>query len=434
MVSMLCHIEGQTHGVLGKHRRLCCGQPLTVDLNHRVSGGQEKQRQIGVEPASVTVCNIMFLCQQLGMATEEGAYSCDKMSDPAYKLPLHFRLAPLLQNMGKHAGHYGTLISTTTWNVCHVFINVALWENICTLTNCVFILYTDCKHSSHLDVHGPIPSVPATHSDFSEISRHFLQLEHEAIDMLDQFPGSLIQLKQVLATLVFPLDEGKVVPLIDPRSYMNALTVQELFRILAPHWNPLSPDLLGLLLEASGCSRAATMFVKFIDTRNSRGHLVLCVRQMPSLVDFRSVHSGPISHLQSLYHSLFSQLPKFQATSSWNTIRISVEIDKNSIHLSDYERITTALSGLFRMPKLAFVFSGLVRQPLVLSWLTIPEFSQCSKRMVTDISGERQLAQNKVTRIAVSNWFYQCPTIKVCYRLLDVKLQCNGVYGCILLP
>jgi len=301
----------------------------------------------------------------------------------------------------------------------YVVINVTVWEKICTVTNCVFIFYTDCKHPSRLGDHGPIPSVPATHSDFSEISRHFLQLEREAIDLLDQFPGSLVQLKQVLAKLVFPLDEGKVVPLIDPHCYENTLTVQELFRILAPHWNPLSPDLLGLLLEASGCSMVVSKLAEFIEARNSKGHLVLCVRQMPSMVDFRSVHYGPLSKLQSIHHSLFAQLPKLQVSSLRNTVRISAEVDRNFVQLSDYEGITTALSGLFRMPKVAFTFAGVLRQPLVLSWLTIPEFLQCSQSIVTDISGEKQLAQNKVTRIAIGDWFYQCPTIKVCHRFVN---------------
>jgi len=255
-----------------------------------------------------------------------------------------------------------------------------------------------------MSAHSPSPNVAATPSDFSELAQKFKQLEHEAVELLDQFPGVLLQLKQVLATLVFPLDEGKVVPLIDPHCYENALTVRELFGILAPHWNPLSPDLLGLLLEDSGCSMAVTKFTEFIEARNSKGHLVLCVRQIPSLVDFRSVHNGPLSKLQSFHHPLFAQLP--EATSSQNTVRISVEVDKNFVQLSDYERIITALSGLFRMPKLAFVFAGLSTQTLALSWLTIPEFLQCSKSIVTDISGEKQLAQNKVTRIAIGDWFY----------------------------
>jgi len=36
--------------------------------------------------------------------TEEGAYSRDKMSDPAYKPPLRFRLALRLQNGGRICG------------------------------------------------------------------------------------------------------------------------------------------------------------------------------------------------------------------------------------------------------------------------------------------------------------------------------------------
>ena len=217
------------------------------------------------------------------------------------------------------------------------------------------------------------------------------------------------KLKQVLATLVFPSVTGKVVPLIDPHCYKNALTVQELFRILAPHWNPLSPELLGLLLEASGCSMAVTKFAEFIDTRNSKGHLVLCVRQMPSLVDFRSVHSGPLSKLRSFHHPLFAQLP--EATSSQNTIRISVEVDKSSIHLSDYERITTAISGLYWMPKVAFVLVGCTQS--IISWQTFPQFLECSWDNITDTSGYRLLSQCGVTRIAVGEVFYKCPTIKV---------------------
>ena len=277
------------------------------------------------------------------------------------------------------------------------------------------IFYTDYKHPSTLSAHGPLPCVAATHSDFSEMSQQFQQLQHEAIYLLDQFPGALVQLKQVLATLVFPrgLGGGKVVPLIDPRSYENALTVQELFKLLAPHWNSLSPDLLGLLLETSGCSMAATKLAQLIEARNSKGHLVLCVRQMPSSVDFTSVHSAPLSQLQSLHHSLFAQLPKHQAIPSQNTIRISVEVDKDLVDLSDYERITTAVSGLCWMPKAALIFAGCVQQPLVLSWLTIPEFLHCSCDCVTDTSGYRLLAETRVTRIAVGGRFYQCPTIKV---------------------
>ena len=67
--------------MLGKRRCLRCGQPLSVNLDHRVSELVARaDRQL------LSVCNIM-LCQHLGVATEEGAYLRDKLSDPAYKPP-----------------------------------------------------------------------------------------------------------------------------------------------------------------------------------------------------------------------------------------------------------------------------------------------------------------------------------------------------------
>ena len=228
--------------------------------------------------------------------------------------------------------------------------------------------------------------------------------------MLDQFPNAVIELKQVLASLVFRQGKDSLVPLIDPLCYKDALTVKQLFMSLAPHWNPLSTDLLVLLLEAFGCSMEAA---KVAEARNSTGHLVLCVRQMPSLVDFRSAHNAPLSKLRSLHHCLFVQLPKHRVTAMKDTVRISVEVDKEVVDLSDYEKITTALSGLLWMPKVAFVFAGCIQQPIVLSWLTIPEISACSWGYVTDISGSRLLAESSVTKIAVGEWLYVCPSIEV---------------------
>ena len=103
------------------------------------------------------------------------------------------------------------------------------------------------------------------------------------MDLLDHFPNALDKLKQVLASLVLPLAEGKVAPLVDPLAYKNTQTVRELFRLMAPYWNPLSTDLLSLLLEASGCNQAARRVAEFVEARSSKDHLVLCIRQLPTL-------------------------------------------------------------------------------------------------------------------------------------------------------
>ena len=88
--SQACPRVASTHGVLGKHRHLRCGQPLYL------------------------CCNIMFHGQHLGVTLEEGAYSRDKMSDPAYKPPLRFWLVLRLQNGGCIRGILRYIYYTST--------------------------------------------------------------------------------------------------------------------------------------------------------------------------------------------------------------------------------------------------------------------------------------------------------------------------------
>ena len=111
------HIERTNPWNAWKCHCLRCGQPLSVNLDHRVSGAWETTELVArADRQLLSVCNIMFLCQRLGVALEEGAYSQDKMSDPAYKPLLCFRLALRLQNGGRICGtlryHTNTLANT----------------------------------------------------------------------------------------------------------------------------------------------------------------------------------------------------------------------------------------------------------------------------------------------------------------------------------
>ena len=243
------------------------------------------------------------------------------------------------------------------------------------------------------------------------------------MNLLDHFPNALAKLKQVLASLVLPLGEGKVAPLVDPLAYENTQTVRELFRMMAPYWNPLSTDLLGLLLEASGCNQAASEVAEFVEARASKGHLVLCIRQLPTLAsgendldvsDLKTVHNAPLSELQSLHPCVFARLPEHKVTSTRTTVRISVEVNKPLLCIADYEEITTALSGFFKVPISALVYAGCSKAPLVLCWLTSHELVEYIRlTRVGGLSGHRLLAESEVTRVAIGDRIYKCPTIKV---------------------
>ena len=265
----------------------------------------------------------------------------------------------------------------------------------------------------------------AVHSTLSETSELFQQLQRNVMDLLDHFPNALAKLKQVLASLVLPLGKGKIAPLVDPLAYENVQTVQELFRLMAPYWNPLSTDLLSLLLEASGCNQAASKVAEFVEARASKGHLVLCIHQLPTLAssendldvaDIETVHNAPLSELQSLHPAVFARLPEHKVTSTRTTVRISVEVNKPLVCVADYEKITTALSGLFELPKAALVYAGCSKAPLVLCWLATHELvAYIRSKGFEDagLNGHRLLIERKVTGVAVGDEMYKCPTMKV---------------------
>ena len=294
-----------------------------------------------------------------------------------------------------------------------------------------------------MSVHSQSPDT-AVHSDLSETSELFQQLQQKVMDLLDRFPSPLTKLKQVLASLVLPLGKGKVAPLVDPLAYKNAQTVRELFRLMAPYWNALSTDLLGLLLEASGCNQAASKVAEFVDARASKGNLVLCIRQLPALAsgendlnvdDLKTVHNVPLSELQSLHPAVFARLPEHKVTSARTTVCISVEVNKPLVCITDYEQITTALSGFFMVPKAALVYAGCSKAPLVLCWLISHDIlAYIESAEVGGLSGERLLVESKVTGVAVGDQVYKCPTIKVrkswsqcvLYTMLAVYSWCRA--------
>ena len=242
------------------------------------------------------------------------------------------------------------------------------------------------------------------------------------MDLLDHFPNALPKLKQVLASLVLPLGEGKTAPLVDPLSYEGTHTVRELFRFMSRYWNPLSTDLLSLLLEGLGYNQAAANVAEFVEVRGGKGRDILCIRQLPTLAsgrndldvpDLQTIHNSPLSSLQLLHPAVFASLPQHKVSPSRKTIRISVEIDKPLLCVADYEDVTTALSGFFTVPLASLVYSGCSVAPLVLCWEASHELSSYFTSVAIGLSGHRLLMESGVSRVAIGDLAYKVPTLKV---------------------
>ena len=245
------------------------------------------------------------------------------------------------------------------------------------------------------------------------------------MNAFDDIPIILEVVKEILRSLVLPLGGGKVASLVEAASYQHAQTHREVFQLMSPYWNCLSTDLLQLLTEGSGCSLAAIKLSEFIQARSSKGHSVLCCSQGSSKSQrddevasispgHRSVHTGPLVALQSPHSAVFACLPEHKTVASRNTIRITAEVNKPLLSLSDYEAVTAAVSIFFNLPEQAFVCAGCSVSPTALCWLVSADILPYIKAVNFGLGVYHPLVKQSVSGIAVGDVIsYKCPSIKV---------------------
>ena len=255
------------------------------------------------------------------------------------------------------------------------------------------------------------------------------------MDAFDETPNSLSTLKQLLSQLVLPLRDGEVVPLIHPSVYKGAITTRELFRLISPLFNCLSPHLLRVLCEESQCLTALLAMEKFAAVHDQHAHLVLCIQDShnnkqndletasvsaPLSPGHFKAHSLPLDSLQSEHPLVFRMLDYHRVPSSepLHTLRLSVEVNRPFLTLQNYDDITNALSAAFLLPNLALVYAGCSSSPLVLTWL-VP--AQLLPYLVTSpigstAGGDRLLTEQGVVAVAIGNdKRIKCLGIKVCH-------------------
>ena len=250
-------------------------------------------------------------------------------------------------------------------------------------------------------------SLPAGNAPLlTEVSHNFRKVQEDIKDLLVDCPNALERLKQCLGSLVLPLGDGKVAALVDPSSYEAAKTIPKFFKLMSPHWNCLSTNLLSFLIDASGCESAAVKLAEFEKARARSGPLLFCANRSPKN-ELRSVHESVLKKLQSLYPAVFTNTEQ-------NAIRITAAIGKPQLRVSCYEEVTTAICGFFRLPKAAVVCAGCSEKPLALCWLVSRGLLPYMRSHRGGVSGDRLLAEHQITQIAFGDAeFHKCLSLKV---------------------
>ena len=287
------------------------------------------------------------------------------------------------------------------------------------------------KHGYPQPLHPSLPS-SATSSKFTDLSSAFLKLLTAVMDAFDEMPNSLNIIKELLSQLVLPLGDEEVVPLVDPKTYKEAVTTRELFRLISSLLNCLSPHLIRFLCEESQCLTAVAAVQEFNTVRGQHIESLLCIQEShdDELNDLETL-SAPLSPghlkahvlsvdtLQSRHPLVFRMLDYHRVPPSepLQTFRLSVEVNRTFLTLEDYDNITNALSAVLLLPNLALVYAGCCVSPLILTWLVPAQLLTYleTSPVGSTISSERLLAEQGVVAVALGQSMHvKCLRLKVC--------------------
>ena len=237
--------------------------------------------------------------------------------------------------------------------------------------------------------------------------------------------------------------------MVDPQIYKEAVTTRELFRLISPHFNCLSPHLIQFLCEKSQCLPAAIAVQEFTEVRDQHLQSILCIqethdgeendleiasRSAPLSPGHFKAHALSLDTLQSVHPLAFQRLDYHKVPSSKpvHTFRLSVEVNRSFLSLHDYDVISEVVSSVFLLPNLALVYAGCSLSPMMLTWQIPAHLLQylqtpCVGSMA---SGDRLLAEQRVRAVAIGdNLRFRCLTTKVCLThplagMDSYKIQC----------
>ena len=270
----------------------------------------------------------------------------------------------------------------------------------------------------------PQPSPPPpSQLQVSNLQSQFLHTLQSVMKAFEQLPDSVSHLKQFFSQLVLPMGEGKVVPLVSPSTYENAATTKEVFRSQSSLWNCFSPHLLQMMSEECQCPPAIAAVEQFMQFHSKFATSLVCRRtKLLQKVDSTTTslhpshlayHTGPLSDLQSLHPSAFECLVEHRGSQPLETVRVTVQVDRPHLTLQDYDNITTAVCGYFKIPRAALVYAGCSEDGAVVCWTTSADLLSYLKSVPPGTSSYRLMAEQKILGIAAGDLHYHCMTLKV---------------------
>ena len=225
-------------------------------------------------------------------------------------------------------------------------------------------------------------------------SKEFALLLRDLITLLEGDQKALKSMKVILASLVRPLDDGRIASLVQTPAYKNATSAAELFEVLSPCWNEFDSDLLEITIQASGSEPAIARVKEFLKTKDPDTPLVARVpKDTSSSLVQSSPHKSPLENTalpveqQAVVtqegnrpYLLLPMVPMGSRTrpTQLNAVFVLVKTDQEQLTITQMHEIKDAACHNFYIPRESLVYveslKGSITLVFMMSAELVPHF------------------------------------------------------------
>ena len=197
--------------------------------------------------------------------------------------------------------------------------------------------------------------------------------------------------------------------IIKSKQYRNITSVETLFTLLAPHWNPVDCSLLVALVNATRCIAAIQRLDSYLSSRNETKQTVVLnkgidVSSVPTIVEDATVTTQVLQEspsngsAPSHNYSIESDAPKssppqdadsdsphpllppdqppednavpVQHKMDTDSLQVTAKVDQEQITCAEYDRKTSFLCGILRLPRFMMQYIGVEPGCVAIKWIT----------------------------------------------------------------
>ena len=275
------------------------------------------------------------------------------------------------------------------------------------ISHCVCYHAIDVVAQKCTTTNSSSPSSPGQSQDIiSQPAIEFGKAMRDLTDILQSADGALKSMLVAFEHIAHYMKNKTFISIVQSKAYEAVDSVRALFRLLAPHLQPVDCSLLKALVEAAGVEQAIQRLKAYLHMTNSclLGNGSKKVLTLQEIETWYPPQPPPQSHNDSkalVPHDFKNDVITSQPVASSTSVPVTTVVEAEEMSWGTFRCIQPLLCGIFTVPPCALQYDGKKPGSVVVTCTTSLEMHSQIQSTLIDDGDMLLLLHKKIVSIQV---------------------------------